>query len=862
MATAGIKVLLVGFRAKLPYETAVADTSGQVMALLATFRPDVIVTRALVPAVLNRAGLEIRRRWIYIDEKAPADLLLKAIENCYAGNLWGVHPLGQGQPLVSVYTATWNTGAYLRETFQSLVDQAYPNWEWVVLDDDSTDGTWASLLQYAKEDPRVKPFKSGRNLAKIGATKDAATRLCHGDFLVELDHDDMLTDFALAEIVGAFKANPDVGMVYSNYCSFFEDGSPHRYETEFWKGRYRDFEYRGKKYLECLQPDVYGCFGPKTEEQNAFHLKAGPNHVRAYRASTFHRLGGYNPKLLVADDWDLFARFFLYSKCFLVEKPLYLYRFKDGRSNTTFVRNRAIQDHLRLGQNRYYEEFKKRHAETAGLPVAKDPEHVENPRSSDGMGISCVVIEAAKATKTIECIESIRKHSPGSTEVMAENKERYRRKYPKIRVVAIAKDEASALPGFVKQWEGLVESISILVDSSTLDTTRDALGGCTWEEAEFKDFASFRNDAVKRHAGGADWVVMLDPDERLDEHTLRHLPELLASTNSDILLAPLEAVFPGGERRRFVTKAFAWRNIPEIRWIFKVHEKLIGSRKQAVVRNALITHVLDLHDPERRKKAEELYRSLSTQEPYFTDPAYKKKVCVEWPILDYDRPEDGRLGSVYAGPLISVVIPTYKRKGLLIRAADSALNQDYPNVDVVVVGDACPELPDLAITKPIKDDRLRILNLNENHGAGGAVPRNHGICAAAGELIAYLDDDNLWAPNHLSSLYEAMRLSGAEYALSSMRLDSLDVDLDFPEPKRGSVDTSCILHKKALVAKYGFWKSREEAGDYAHDWEFVSRWSSEKWAATGLPTLVYNVETCGQREFLTKMAEAKRGAAK
>jgi hypothetical protein len=128
--------------------------------------------------------------------------------------------------------------------------------------------------------------------------------------------------------------------------------------------------------------------------------------------------------------------------------------------------------------------------------------------------------------------------------------------------------------------------------------------------------------------------------------------------------------------------------------------------------------------------------------------------------------------------------------------------------------------------------------------------------AAGGSLIAYLDDDNMWKSDHVASLYEALLANDAAYAFSSMEVNG--TDLQFAEPKQGNIDTSCILHKKSLVAKYSGWKDRTEA-NYYHDWEFVSRWvkGAEKWVATKKPTLVYNVETCGQRDFLEALALSK-----
>jgi hypothetical protein len=86
----------------------------------------------------------------------------------------------------------------------------------------------------------------------------------------------------------------------------------------------------------------------------------------------------------------------------------------------------------------------------------------------------------------------------------------------------------------------------------------------------------------------------------------------------------------------------------------------------------------------------------------------------------------------------------------------------------------------------------------------------------------------------------------------------LGKDLGFVAPTRGSIDTSCVLHQKELIRKYGPWKSQTEVG-YAHDWELFRRWveAGEKWAATGMATVDYNIETCRQKEYLKALVEGK-----
>lgn len=96
-------------------------------------------------------------------------------------------------------------------------------------------------------------------------------------------------------------------------------------------------------------------------------------------------------------------------------------------------------------------------------------------------------------------------------------------------------------------------------------------------------------------------------------------------------------------------------------------------------------------------------------------------------------------------PLISVIIPTYNRAWALADAVDSVLAQDYPEVELIVVDDgSTDETPSLLAAY---GDALQVITL-DNGGVSRA--RNHGIAAAQGEYIAFLDSDDRWLPEKLS----------------------------------------------------------------------------------------------------------------
>jgi cellulose synthase/poly-beta-1,6-N-acetylglucosamine synthase-like glycosyltransferase len=311
MSTAGIRVLIIGKKFDLPYEVLHAPKVANILGLVAQFQPDVIVTSEFQPGALVLGSFQIRKKWIHVPADASVDAIVNAVEGCYAFNCYHEHPNDKANALISVYTGTFNAGDYLRECYESIRTQTYANWEWVVIDDMSEDRTWDRLQELTLEDVRVRPFRSGKRIRKVGAVKDLATRLARGEYLVELDHDDMLADTCLDEVKKAFESDPEIGFVYSNCSSFFENGSFQQFPDTFWKNRYRWTLYHGKRWLETVSPNIYDKFGPRFDQSFAYFLTVGPNHVRAFRASAFHELGGYNAQLNLADDWDLMSRFFL-----------------------------------------------------------------------------------------------------------------------------------------------------------------------------------------------------------------------------------------------------------------------------------------------------------------------------------------------------------------------------------------------------------------------------------------------------------------------------------------------------------------------------------------------------------------------
>jgi glycosyltransferase involved in cell wall biosynthesis len=113
---------------------------------------------------------------------------------------------------------------------------------------------------------------------------------------------------------------------------------------------------------------------------------------------------------------------------------------------------------------------------------------------------------------------------------------------------------------------------------------------------------------------------------------------------------------------------------------------------------------------------------------------------------------------------VSCIINAYDRPDLLKEAIASALAQTVPLHEVIVVDDHSPH--DLGAVAAEFGERVRHLRLARNLGPSGA--RNAGVEAAAGEVVAFLDDDDRWSPHKIARQLEALN-DGYEAGLCGWR---------------------------------------------------------------------------------------------
>lgn len=91
---------------------------------------------------------------------------------------------------VSIITPVYNSARFLKDTADSVINQTYPDWEWILVDDCSTDNSWDIMNQLSEDEARIRIFRNEKNL-KSGLTRNFAIQQAKGRFIAFLDSDDL-----------------------------------------------------------------------------------------------------------------------------------------------------------------------------------------------------------------------------------------------------------------------------------------------------------------------------------------------------------------------------------------------------------------------------------------------------------------------------------------------------------------------------------------------------------------------------------------------------------------------------------------------------------------------------------------------
>ncbi len=209
-------------------------------------------------------------------------------------------------PTVSVIIHTYNNEKFISETIKSVLNQTYNDYEIIVVDDGSVDGTRNALLPYMQ---RIRyHYKENGGIA---SAKNSGISLSKGEFVAFLDHDDLWVPEKLKIQIEYFNENPSVGLVYAKYTSF-RNGNELRTKPE--KG------YSGWIFKKLLSKSII------------------QTSTVMVKRECLNAVGPYDESFALGDEYDMFLRISKRFQCGFVDYELTKYRMHDtNASNNDFL---------------------------------------------------------------------------------------------------------------------------------------------------------------------------------------------------------------------------------------------------------------------------------------------------------------------------------------------------------------------------------------------------------------------------------------------------------------------------------------------------------------------------------------------
>jgi GT2 family glycosyltransferase len=214
---------------------------------------------------------------------------------------------------------------HFREMVTSVLEQTFPTFELLLVDDGSGDDRLTALLAEAeRSDPRVRVLALTENRGISGASQ-AGLDAARGTFVALLDHDDLLLPEALERVAAALERFPEADVLYSDEDQLHDDGE---LRTRFAKPRFSPERLRGQNYV---------------------------NHLGVYRTALAREVGGFRTGFEGSQDYDLVLRVTERARL-VVHIPEVLYHWRihaasvsqsEGNAPVFDAARRALTEHLR-----------------------------------------------------------------------------------------------------------------------------------------------------------------------------------------------------------------------------------------------------------------------------------------------------------------------------------------------------------------------------------------------------------------------------------------------------------------------------------------------------------------------------------
>lgn len=231
-------------------------------------------------------------------------------------------------PRVSVCIPVYNGAMYIAEAITSVLGQTFGDFELVVADNRSTDGTAEIVRQF--RDPRIVYVRNPTNLGLVG-NHNRCLELARGEYVNIWHHDDVMFPENLASKVRVLDSHANVGFVHSNILRIDASGQG---SEEHWATDSRfDYVERGDTFVPRY-----------LRRMVAYGSLVFIGAVLA-RRECYRRFGGFRNELYVSCDDEMWMRLALYWDVACLGAPLVKYRIHAGSATTAARGFRALQQH-------------------------------------------------------------------------------------------------------------------------------------------------------------------------------------------------------------------------------------------------------------------------------------------------------------------------------------------------------------------------------------------------------------------------------------------------------------------------------------------------------------------------------------
>ena len=246
------------------------------------------------------------------------------------------------QKLISIIIPVYNHEKFIADTIESVIKQTYQNWEMLVVDDCSTDGSWNIIQEYAKKDSRIKIFRNEINKGLIENWKFLIDN-SKGEFVAFLEGDDIFYEKNLEKKIEIFEEYLEVGMVYCNFNTIDETGNI-LIDNHYFKNNIKTFEN------EKIAPeDFILTRNAPMSSYSQVMIKREVLSISGYPRSL-----DAGAKVFLPSDWDFNFRVSTKNNIYSSNEILLGYRKHSNNSSSKTI---AVSNQLLMILDEYEKEF-------------------------------------------------------------------------------------------------------------------------------------------------------------------------------------------------------------------------------------------------------------------------------------------------------------------------------------------------------------------------------------------------------------------------------------------------------------------------------------------------------------------------